>query len=29
MMYVCRPAGVLWVPGVYGGLLDNFPSAWS
>jgi threonine dehydrogenase-like Zn-dependent dehydrogenase len=25
MIYVCRPAGVLSVPGVYGGLLDNVP----
>jgi threonine dehydrogenase-like Zn-dependent dehydrogenase len=25
MMYVCRPAGVLSVPGVYGGLLDKIP----
>jgi threonine dehydrogenase-like Zn-dependent dehydrogenase len=25
MMYVCRPAGVLSVPGVYGGLIDNVP----
>jgi threonine dehydrogenase-like Zn-dependent dehydrogenase len=25
MMYVCRPAGVLSVPGVYGGLLDKVP----
>jgi threonine dehydrogenase-like Zn-dependent dehydrogenase len=25
MMYVCRPAGVLSVPGVYGGLLDKLP----
>ena len=25
MMYVCRPAGVLSVPGVYGGLLDKMP----
>jgi hypothetical protein len=24
-MYVCRPAGVLSVPGVYGGLLDKMP----
>jgi threonine dehydrogenase-like Zn-dependent dehydrogenase len=24
-MYVCRPAGVLSVPGVYGGLLDKIP----
>jgi threonine dehydrogenase-like Zn-dependent dehydrogenase len=23
--YVCRPAGVLSVPGVYGGLLDKIP----
>ncbi|HVE90379.1 MAG TPA: zinc-dependent alcohol dehydrogenase [Burkholderiaceae bacterium] len=25
MMYVCRPAGVLSVPGVYAGLVDNIP----
>ena len=25
MIYVCRPAGVLSVPGVYGGLLDKIP----
>ncbi|MBV9456567.1 MAG: glutathione-dependent formaldehyde dehydrogenase [Bradyrhizobium sp.] len=25
MMYVCRPAGVLSIPGVYGGLLDKLP----
>ena len=25
MMYVCRPAGVLSVPGVYGGFLDKIP----
>ncbi|MGU3540846.1 zinc-dependent alcohol dehydrogenase [Methylobacterium sp. A54F] len=25
MMYVCRPAGVISVPGVYGGLLDKIP----
>jgi threonine dehydrogenase-like Zn-dependent dehydrogenase len=25
MMYVCRPAGTLSVPGVYGGLLDKMP----
>ena len=25
MMYVCRPAGVLSVPGVYGGFLDKLP----
>lgn len=25
MIYVCRPAGVLSVPGVYGGLLDKVP----
>lgn len=25
MMYVCRPAGVLSIPGVYGGLLDKVP----
>jgi threonine dehydrogenase-like Zn-dependent dehydrogenase len=25
MMYVCRPAGVISVPGVYGGLLDKVP----
>jgi threonine dehydrogenase-like Zn-dependent dehydrogenase len=25
MMYVCRPAGVLSVPGVYGGILDKIP----
>ncbi|MDB5641877.1 MAG: alcohol dehydrogenase [Hyphomicrobiales bacterium] len=25
MMYVCRPAGTLSVPGVYGGLIDKVP----
>jgi threonine dehydrogenase-like Zn-dependent dehydrogenase len=25
MMYVCRPAGILSIPGVYGGLLDKVP----
>lgn len=25
MMYVCRPAGVLSVPGVYGGVVDKIP----
>ena len=25
MAYVCRPAGMLSVPGVYGGLIDKFP----
>lgn len=25
MMYVCRPGGILSVPGVYGGLLDKIP----
>lgn len=25
MAYVCRPGGVLSVPGVYGGLIDKFP----
>lgn len=25
MIYVCRPAGVLSVPGVYGGLMDKVP----
>src|SRR3954453_7222119 len=25
MMYVCRPAGTLSVPGVYGGFLDKLP----
>src|SRR5712671_4601691 len=25
MMYVCRPAGTLSVPGVYGGLIDKLP----
>jgi threonine dehydrogenase-like Zn-dependent dehydrogenase len=25
MAYVCRPAGILSVPGVYGGLIDKFP----
>jgi threonine dehydrogenase-like Zn-dependent dehydrogenase len=25
MMYVCRPAGTLSIPGVYGGLLDKIP----
>jgi threonine dehydrogenase-like Zn-dependent dehydrogenase len=24
MMYVCRPAGILSIPGVYGGVLDKF-----
>jgi threonine dehydrogenase-like Zn-dependent dehydrogenase len=28
MIYVCRPAGTISVPGVYGGLIDKFPSAW-
>ena len=27
MFYVCRPAGVVSVPGVYGGLIDKVPSA--
>ena len=27
MMYVCRPAGTLSIPGVYGGMLDKFRSA--
>jgi threonine dehydrogenase-like Zn-dependent dehydrogenase len=25
MMYVCRPAGTLSIPGVYGGLIDKVP----
>ena len=25
MIYVCRPAGVISVPGVYGGMIDKFP----
>lgn len=25
MIYVCRPAGILSIPGVYGGLLDKVP----
>jgi threonine dehydrogenase-like Zn-dependent dehydrogenase len=25
MIYACRPAGVLSVPGVYGGLVDKIP----
>jgi threonine dehydrogenase-like Zn-dependent dehydrogenase len=25
MMYVCRPAGTLSIPGVYGGLMDKIP----
>jgi threonine dehydrogenase-like Zn-dependent dehydrogenase len=25
MIYVCRPAGIISVPGVYGGLLDKIP----
>jgi threonine dehydrogenase-like Zn-dependent dehydrogenase len=25
MIYVCRPAGTLSVPGVYGGLIDKMP----
>ena len=25
MIYVCRPAGILSIPGVYGGLLDKIP----
>lgn len=25
MMFVCRPAGILSIPGVYGGLLDKIP----
>jgi threonine dehydrogenase-like Zn-dependent dehydrogenase len=25
MIYVCRPAGTLSVPGVYGGVVDKFP----
>ena len=25
MIYVCRPAGTLSIPGVYGGLVDKFP----
>ena len=25
MIFACRPAGVLSIPGVYGGILDNVP----
>jgi threonine dehydrogenase-like Zn-dependent dehydrogenase len=25
MIYVCRPGGILSIPGVYGGLVDKFP----
>ena len=25
MIYVCRPAGTISVPGVYGGLVDKIP----
>ena len=25
MIYVCRPAGVISIPGVYGGLVDKIP----
>jgi len=25
MAYVCRPGGVLSIPGVYGGMVDKFP----
>ena len=25
MIYVCRPAGILSIPGVYGGLIDKIP----
>lgn len=25
MMYVCRPAGILSIPGVYGGRVDKIP----
>ena len=25
MIYACRPAGIISVPGVYGGLIDKFP----
>lgn len=25
MIFACRPAGVLSIPGVYGGMVDNFP----
>ena len=25
MIYVCRPAGVISIPGVYGGLIDKIP----
>jgi threonine dehydrogenase-like Zn-dependent dehydrogenase len=25
MAYVCRPGGVLSIPGVYGGVIDKFP----
>jgi threonine dehydrogenase-like Zn-dependent dehydrogenase len=25
MIYVCRPAGTLSIPGVYGGLVDKIP----
>jgi threonine dehydrogenase-like Zn-dependent dehydrogenase len=27
MIYVCRPAGTLSIPGVYSGLVDKIPSA--
>jgi threonine dehydrogenase-like Zn-dependent dehydrogenase len=27
MIYVCRPAGVISIPGVYGGLVDKIPMA--
>ncbi len=25
MIYVCRPAGIISIPGVYGGLVDKMP----
>lgn len=25
MIYVCRPAGIISIPGVYGGLIDKIP----
>jgi threonine dehydrogenase-like Zn-dependent dehydrogenase len=25
MIYVCRPAGIISIPGVYGGLVDKIP----
>ena len=29
MIYVCRPAGTLSIPGVYGGLVDKLPMGWA